>query len=133
MPSGASVRDRVRSALTRVRASDRDVYLRTESVVAGNSLLGIGVEVEAADTLIETPPVARQVTFDEVQTSGGLYQPGDYRFVFDGSVDEHALLTSLIVYGDEVLQVVRVDRSVFGGVVVAWRVTARSRKPGETS
>lgn len=129
--NGTAVQNKISRALGRVKASAQSVYLRTVSASGGNNLLGIGVTRSKSDTLVDPTPAVRQVSSGEIATSGGLYQPGDYRFVFAGSIPRETLRNCQIVYGTQVLQVMRIDESVLDGVVVAWTVMARSVEAGE--
>jgi hypothetical protein len=131
MPNGMSIQSRIARALGTVRASAFPVIMRKTASVSGNTLLGIGVETQFVDILIEPSPSVRRVTADEVATSGGFYQPGDYVLICPGSIPRDQWRNSLLLYGDEILQIKRVDESVIDGTVVAWTVTARSIKSGD--
>ena len=131
MPSGAAIQSRVARALRTVRASAYPVSLRRTVTTGGNTLLGIGVQRATVDTEMDPPPAVRQVTAEEVATSGGLYQAGDYRFICAGSISREALRNSHLLYGDQVLRIVRMDESVIDGTVVSWTVTARTMDSGE--
>lgn len=131
MPSGASIQARVSRVLSLAKASAYPVILRKTVIVGGNSLLGVDLETHVVDIAIDPPPVVRRLTADEVATSGGLYQPGDYRLVCPGTISRDTWRNSLLLYGDQILQIKRVDESVIDGTVVAWQVTARSLQAGD--
>lgn len=101
--------------------------LRTVAPIIGDDVLRIGYTADVVDMPVTPPPAVRQVTAAEIQTSGGLLQPGDYRFIFAGSIDQNTLKHGQILYGEDVLQVVRIEPSVYQEVVVAVRVIARTR------
>ena len=127
MPSGLAIQSRIERALAQVRATERPVAIRTVAPVMGDDVLRIGYIADVVDTPVVPPPAVRQVTAAEIQTSAGLLQPGDYRFIFAGSIDRDTLKHGQVLYGEDVLQVVRVDPSVYQGIVVAVKVIARTQ------
>jgi len=127
MPSGLAIQSRIERALAQVQATERPVALRTVAPIIGDDVLRIGYTADVVDTPVVPPPAVRQVTAAEIQTSGGLLQPGDYRFIFAGSIDRDKLKHGQVLYGEDVLQVVRVDPSVYQGIVVAVKVIARTQ------
>ena len=127
MPSGLAIQSRIERALAQVHATERPVAIRTVAPVMGDDVLRIGYIADVVDTPVVPPPAVRQVTAAEIQTSAGLLQPGDYRFIFAGSIDRDTLKHGQVLYGEDVLQVVRVDPSVYQGIVVAVKVIARTQ------
>lgn len=130
MANGKSLQTRIGSLLGRLGATSRPVSLRTVAKTGGNALLGIGGTTTTTDTLCDPQPTLELLDATIVGNSGGLYQLGDYSLMFSGSVSEATIRTSLIVYGDEVLKIIKMDPVAMNGVVVVWQVTARSIKPG---
>jgi len=127
MPSGVAIQARIEKALAQVQATERPVAIRTVAPIMGDDVLRIGYTADVVDRPVVPPPAVRQVTAAEIQTSGGLLQPGDYRFIFGGSVDRDTLKHGQLLYGDDVLQIVRIDPSVYQGIAVAVRVIARTQ------
>ena len=127
MPSGLAIQSRIERALAQVQATERPVAIRTVAPIVGDDVLRIGYTADVVDMPVTPPPAVRQVTADEIQTSGGLLQPGDYRFIFGGSTDQDKLKHGQLLYGEDVLQIVRIEPSVYQGIVVALKVTARTR------
>jgi hypothetical protein len=67
------------------------------------------------------------VKSEELAGTSGLIQPGDWEFVFAGTTAESTLRTHQILFGDtEVLNIVQVEPYALNGIVVAWRVIART-------
>jgi hypothetical protein len=129
MASGLAVRAKIRSALRKLSATSRPVYFRTRTVTGGNQLLGIGSTVTVSDALVDPQPAVELLSAEQIAASGGLYQAGDYGLVFDGSIAESTFQTKQLVYGSDVLAIVRYEPAVINGTVVAWTITARSVKP----
>lgn len=126
MSRGTAIRAKIANALGRVQATPFEVKLRSVVRTGGNALLGIGETATATDVVVSPQPSVRQMTSEEIASSGGLLQAGDYRFVFSGDLERSTLATHQIVYGDKLLSITRVRESVLFGTVVAWIVTARS-------
>ena len=130
MATGASVQRRVGALLKRLNATARQVSLRRVTSSGGNALLGIGGTSTVTDTVCDPQPDVSLLTADVIANSGGLYQVGDYSITFSGDTLESDLRNSLVVYGDDVLKIVKIDSSVLNGIVCVWRVTARSIRAG---
>lgn len=130
MASGASLQTKIKNLLAKLDASGRVVSFRQVSTSGGSSLLGVGQTTLNIDTVCSPQPAVQLLRADEVAVSGGVYQMGDYRLTFDGTVPETTFRTSLIVYGDEVLKPVTWTPSAIYGVAIAWQVIARSIKTG---
>jgi hypothetical protein len=130
MPSGLALRNKVAQVMKRLHATSRVVKLRVASASGGNDLLGLGQSQTVQDTVVDPQPTVNLLTADDIATSGGVYILGDYQFLFTGSIAESTLRKSHILYGDEVLRIVELEAIAMGGVVVAWRVVARSLKSG---
>ncbi len=126
MITGAAFRAKVTKLLTDVQATERVVQFREVTRTGGNALLGIGGTVTNTDTAIVPQPAVSQVTAEEIAGGSGLIQPGDWKFIFDSQVPEATLRNRLILFGDEVLQIVRIKPYPFQGAPVAWSVIART-------
>jgi hypothetical protein len=129
MPSGSSIQSKISKTLERLNATSRLVYLRSVSSSGGNSLLGLGQSVSSSDTLAEPQPAVDLMTTHEIAVSGNFFQMGDYKMIFAGTIEESTWQTNLIVYGEEVLKIVRYDPQTIYGTVAAWEVVARAVKP----
>jgi hypothetical protein len=129
MASGASIQAKITAVLQKLNATHRLVYFRTVNTSGGNSLLGLGESVANSDTEASPQPAVQTLSTDEIATSGGLLMQGDYRMIFSGAELEETLKTSLIVYGEEVLRIVKYTPAAIFGTVAAWDVIARSIKP----
>lgn len=125
MASGSSLRRTVGTVLKRLNATAYPVYFREVTTTGGDPLLGTGGTTTVTDTLIDPQPAVDLVPVDLVAAGGAFYQPGDYRMVFAGSVDSDLLHSRLLRYGEDILTPVRIDPVAFGGVIVAYEVTAR--------
>lgn len=130
MATGKALQNRVGALLKRLNATSRVVKLRNVTTSGGNTVLGIGGTVTTTDTVADPQPAVELLDADVISNSNGLYQVGDYRFFFSGAIPEATLRNRLIVYGDEILKVIRFDPVSLGGVVVVWEVTARTIKAG---
>lgn len=131
MPTGSGLQQRVTAILTRLQTIRYPVVLRLTTRTGGDPDLGLGGTTVVEDTVVNPPPSVEMVPTDLVVTSGGLYQPGDYKFTFSGSVPEDLLRKAAIVYGEETMRITQMEPMVFGGTVVAWEVFARTVAPGE--
>ena len=125
MASGSSLRRTVGNVLKRLNATAYPVYFRDVATTGGDPLLGTGGVTTITDTLVDPQPAVDLVPVDLVAAGGEFYQPGDYRMIFAGTIDSTTLHSCLLRYGEEVLRPVRIDPVAFGGVIVAWEVTAR--------
>lgn len=128
MASGPAVQAKVAAVLTKLNPTSRVVKFRELVATGGNQLLGLGVDNNVVDTLVDPPPSVEVLAASEVSISGGLYQLGDYRFTFAGTVAESVIKNSLILYGEELVQTVHIVPYALGGIVVAWSVVGRSVK-----
>lgn len=128
--NGITVQNKVSQALARVSAGSRPVYFRSVEMAGGNSRLGTGTP-NLVDVLVHPPPVVETITKDDVFTTGGLYNQGDYRLMFAGSTEETVLRNSLILYGDEILQPYQIEPTVIMNTIVCWVVVARNVKPAD--
>jgi hypothetical protein len=131
VPSAAAIQAKVTAILAKVQATSKVIRLRTIESAGGNARLGLGQSQVATDVDVVPQPVIERIAAEEISTSGGLYQPGDYRLTFDSSVTERDLRDGFITYGDEVLQAKEVTPVVLYGAVVAWTVVARTVTSGE--
>lgn len=129
MPDGLSIQSKISKVLTRLSPTSRVVYLRSVTASGGNSLLGLGQSVTSSDTAADPQPAVELINASEIAVSGNFYQMGDYKFIFAGSIEESTWQTSLIIYGTEVLKIVKYDPQVIYGTVAAWEVVARAVKP----
>lgn len=131
MASGSSLRTKVGTVLRRLNATAYPVYFRDVTTTGGDPLLGTGGTTTVTDTLADPQPAVDLVPADLVASGGEFYQPGDYRMIFAGSIDRTVLHSRLLRYGEEILRPVRIDPVAFGGVIVAWEVTARLAQSSE--
>jgi hypothetical protein len=130
MPSGAAIQSRIAAVLRKMNATSRIVSLRQVTETGGDPQIGLPGQVTFTDTVADPQPAVSLVSAEEVGASGGFYQLGDYKLIFSGTTPETSLRTSLLLYGDEVLKVTRINPMAVSGLVVAWEVMARSVKPG---
>lgn len=130
MPSGASLQSKIASVLGTLQATSKTVRFRTVSRTGGNAVLGIGGSVATTDVDIDPQPSVEYVKVEDIATSGGKLMAGDLRMVFAGDIPESRWRETQILYGTEVLKVVRYDPVPFKGVVAAWVVIARTLTPG---
>lgn len=126
MPTGIGFRDKIKSILGQLQATPRIVSLRDVTVTGGNTRLGLGGTRTVTDTVVDPQPAAQKLGASEVANIGGLAEPGDWWFIFDGTIAEATLRNRQIVFGDEVLHIVQIDPYAFKGVVVGWSVIART-------
>lgn len=129
MPTGPSFQAKVTRLLDRFKATSRQVSFRKVDHVGGDRTLGLGRLEEVTETVLNPQPVVQLYTVDEIANSGGFLQLGDYQLLIAGSVNEDVLRTNQIVYGTEVLKIVKYVPIAFDQTVVAWEVTARAIKP----
>jgi len=129
MATGAQVRAKIKAVLADLRASSRTVKFREVTYVGGNSMLGVGGTATETLTVVTPVPAVETVTAEEVNSSGGLLQPSDYRLTFDGTIAEANFRTKQLVYGDEVLNIVHFEPYTLRGVIVAWGVIGRTVRP----
>jgi hypothetical protein len=129
MASGAQVKAKIAAKLALLNPTPRVVSFRQTTRTGGNPRLGIGGTVATSDTVADPQPAATQVSVEQIASSGGFIQPGDWEFTFAGTVEEDTLKTSQILFGDtEVLNIVRYDPYALSGLVVAWRVIGRTSR-----
>jgi hypothetical protein len=127
MATGTQLRAKIAAKLALLQPTPRVVKFRQETRTGGSSLLGIGGTVTTVDTLAVPQPAAQLVKSEELAGTSGLIQPGDWEFVFAGTTAESTLRTHQILFGDtEVLNIVQVEPYALNGIVVAWRVIART-------
>jgi hypothetical protein len=129
MASGAQVQAKIKAVLGKLQATPRVVQLRSVTRSGGDDLLGIGGVVVESLTPVTPQPAAQLLAAEEIMSSGGLLMPGDWKFIFAGDTPESELRTRQILFGDEVLNIVRVEPYALGGVVVGWGVIARTVRP----
>jgi hypothetical protein len=125
MPTGSSIRAKIARTLEKLNATGRPVYWRVVTTTGGNPILGIHGTTTTVDTLISPQPAVDKVPTEQVVSSGGRLQIGDYRLTFDGTVSETYFATRLLVYGSSVLKIVSVDPFAIYGTIVAYEVIAR--------
>lgn len=131
MANGAALRAKVDAALRKAGATHRVVKFRKTGRSGGNQRLGLGGTLTVEEITLDPQPTVTMLDAEEVATSGGIYMFGDYKLTISGSVAESVLRTHQILYGDEVLQIVKYrPAGVIQSVVVAWSVIARTVKPG---
>lgn len=128
MATGLQVQAAITRVLSQVQATHRPVYFRQVFRSGGNPVLGVGQNIANIDTLLDPQPVVNQVKEDDVASSGGLLQFGDYQLTLAGTFPEDTLKLCEFIYGSDVLKVIHYTPSVFGGVVAAWSVLARTSK-----
>lgn len=126
MPTGPQVLAKVVAALTKANPSPRVVQFRQVTQTGGNTRLGVGGTTTVTTSEISTQPAVEAVTSEDIGSSAGRVQPGDWRFTFAGDVEESDLRTKQILYGDEVLNIVDCQPYAFGGTIVGWSVIART-------
>jgi hypothetical protein len=131
MPTGAQLQARIKAVLLKLKATPRTVQFRSIERTGGNDLLGLhGTTTETLTAV--TAVAAELVVADQVNSSGGLLQPGDWRFIFAGDTAEADLRTKQILFGDEVLNIVQIYPYAFDEVMAGWEVIARTVKPRTT-
>lgn len=128
MPSGDVLRAKVAAILKRTQVTSRVVKFRSVSASGGNALLGLGQTLNTTDVVCDPQPVVELLKPEDVASAAGILQLGDYSVLFDGGVPESTLKTHEILYGTDVLKIISYDPVVFAGVVVAWKVLARTAK-----
>lgn len=126
--TGLQLQAKVAKALAKVNATSRQVSLRTVTTTGGNAVLGVGQTVTNLDTVMDPQPAVEQIKVDDVASSGGLLQFGDYRITLSGTYDEATLRNCELLYGTDVLKIIDLNPAVYGGVVAAWQVVARAVK-----
>ncbi len=127
MASGTQLRSKIAAKLSALQATPRVVKFRQETRTGGNPRLGIGGTVTTTDTLADPQPAAQMVAAEQLANATSLIQPGDWEFVFAGTTSEDTLRTQQILFGDtEVLNIVQYEPYALNGIVVAWRVIART-------
>jgi hypothetical protein len=82
--------------------------------------------VSSDDVVCDPQPVVELIAASDVADSAGTLQLGDYRLIFSGAVPEDTLKTGMLVYGDEVLKIIKYEPFAFDQTVAAWQVTARA-------
>lgn len=129
MATGTSLQNKATRLLKRFQATSREVSLRTITHTGGDQVLGLGQMVATTTTVLDPQPVIEVYSVDQIAHSDGLLQMGDYRVIMSGAVTEDTIKNSLIVYGDEVLKIVKYVPAAFDQTVVVWDITARAIKP----
>src|ERR1044072_3727281 len=99
MASGAQLRTKIAAKLSAIQACPRTVKFRQETRTGGNPRLGIGGTVEVTDTLADPQPAAQMLTAEEIAGTGGLLMPGDWEFVFAGTISEDTARTPHLPFG----------------------------------
>lgn len=128
MASGAAIRSKIARALGRLNVTSRTVMLRSVMSSGGNPVLGLGQSVSSTDVVVDPQPAVELIAAEEVAAAKSLLQLGDYRLTFAGTLTENTLKNSEILYGTDVLKVIRYDPIAIDGTVVAWSVIARVAK-----
>jgi hypothetical protein len=126
--NGSVVQSKIAKVLKRLGATSRVVQFRSMTATGGNATLGLGRTVTSADTPVDPQPAVELVKLEEIAGGGSLLQLGDYRITFAGSVPESTLTSSEILYGTDILKVVSYEPVPLNGVIVCWRVIARTVK-----
>lgn len=128
MATGAQIQAKIKAVLEKLQATPRLVQFRSVSQAGGNSRLGVGGTVTETLTAIEPQPAAELLKAEEINSSGGILMPGDWRFIFAGDTVESDLRTKQLLFGDEVLNIVQVEPYALGGVIVGWSAIGRTVK-----
>jgi hypothetical protein len=129
MATGAQLQSKIKAVLAKLQATPRVVKFRQLTRTGGNTRLGIGGSVAYTDTLADPQPAAQMVKAEELANSTSLVQPGDWEFTFAGSIDESMFRDKQILFGDtEVLNIVQYEPYAMNGIIVGWRVIARTVK-----
>lgn len=127
MATGSQLRSKISAKLATLNATPRVVKFRQQTRNGGNTRLGIGGTVSTVDTLASPQPAAQLITSEDIASPSSLLQPGDWEFIFAGTITEDTLRSQQILFGDtEVLNIVQIEPYPLNGVVVAWRVIART-------
>lgn len=126
MATGAQIQAKIKSVLGRLQATPRVVRFREVTQTGGDALLGIGGTSTVTLTAITPQPAAEMVKAEEITGDSGLIQPGDWRFIFSGDTSEDDLRTKQLLFGDEVLNIIRIEPFALGGVIVGWSAIART-------
>lgn len=126
MATGAQIQAKIKAVLSKLKATPRTVQFRSISQSGGNTRLGIGGTSTVTLAPISPQPAAELVKAEEITGSGGLLQPGDWRFIFSGDTSETDLRTKQLLFGTEVLNIVQVTPYAIGGMIVGWEVIART-------
>jgi hypothetical protein len=126
--SGTKLRATIAAKLAGLSATPRVVQFRQQTRTGGNSRLGIGGSVSVTDTLADPQPAVQMVKSTDILASGSnLIQPGDWEFLFAGTLPEATIRQSQILFGDtEVLNIVHYEPYALNNLVVAWRVIGRT-------
>jgi hypothetical protein len=130
--SGTALRNKINGVLTKLHASVYPVYLRVVTTSGGNPRLGLGGTTSTVDTLVTPPPVMTLIKSEDIATSAGLLQMGDYECILPAAIEETALRESFLVYGVNQYRIVSYDPMGLGNVIVAWKVHVRPHEPGES-
>ena len=129
MANGRSLQRKIGGLIRKFQVVDRVVQLRTISQTGGNQLLGLGGTVQTTDVVLDPQPIVNYADAEMVAQSNGLYRIGDYELTLSGTVTEEQLKSSVILYGEEQLKIVSLDRAIMTGVVVVWKLVARTVTP----
>lgn len=136
MPTAASIIAKVSRALTQVGPMARTSYFRVTTVTGGDTLTGVGLTIETADTEYSPQPFYKQLNKHEAMyLSGGSLQlvADDYKFIFPVGQATKAMFQATNIQlilkdqnGYEGLKIIYIDSPMFGGSDVAITVFARS-------
>lgn len=131
--------DALRRALCRVHtwvnASEHRVYLRTVTETGGDVLLGLRGTQTVTDVEVLPKPFVTNVSFDEIQVSGGKLHAGDWAILFPPTGFTKAQVeASQVIVDGEVCDPHRVEEFCIEGIIVWMKVTAsRQFNVGHTS
>lgn len=129
MSTGETLRAKAKSLLAKFQATSRVVQFREVTQTGGNTRLGAGGITTATLTPIDPQPAVMQVSAEDISRLGAKVQPGDWEFIFDGTIPESEFQAKQILYGDEVLHIVQYEPYPMNGIVVAWSVIGRTQAP----
>jgi hypothetical protein len=126
MASGSQIQAKIAKVLTRLNATGRVVSWRTVTVTGSHPVLGGGTRTNT-DEVCDPQPAVDILPTDAIATSSGLLQLGDFKLTFSGDVPEAYFATKMLMYGDQVLHIVKRDPVAIYGTIVAWEVIARAK------
>ena len=124
----SQVQSLIAGVMTKIQgASPSTVYLRTITDPQEDKLLGIRKAPTAQDVLIDPAPWVSNVSYREIQASGGKVQDGDLSILMPPNITKAQVQNALVVFNGEVWHPAKFDEFyLYGGV--AWMRVVVSRK-----
>jgi len=126
VPIADELKARITAAMAML-GGGHPVTLRIITETGGDPLLGIRGTPTVVDTLVSPTPWSVNVSYAEIQASGGKLKLGDMKFLFPPGMTQAQLEGSLIVTDGLEYEPIQIDGWGPEGQDVWWAVTARRK------